>query len=192
MERFKLSPDGRWMGLVGSSRKGGGVINILDAKTSQWVSQVRVEGLNGVADFDWWGDSDGLVVFGKGGEAVEYSMSERKVVGRWMDEGAVGITVLALGARKIGEGKSRNGLGGDRFIVVGSQAGIVNIYDRSSWRAGAVLERPKPIKVLDQLVTPISHLCFSPDGQMVVMASRWKRDALRLGEFYFYPHLFTC
>lgn len=196
MERFKLSPDGHWMGLVGSSRKGGGVINVLDAKTSQWVCQVRVEGRGGIADFDWWGDSEGLVVFGKGGEAVEYSMLERKAVGRWMDEGAVGITVVALGggnrnaaktagergSKSNGSVKSKNGLGGDRYVVVGSQAGIVNIYDRASWRAGAVSERPKPARVLDQLVTPISHLCFSPDGQMVVMASRWKRDALRIGE----------
>jgi U3 small nucleolar RNA-associated protein 18 len=197
MERFKLSPDGRWMGLVGSSRKGGGVINVLDAKTCQWICQVRVEGRGGIADFDWWGDSDGLVVFGKGGEAVEYSMSERKAVARWMDDGAVGITVVALGggnrnaATTAGDGgstgsrsaKGKGGVGGDRYVVVGSQAGIVNVYDRAGWRAGAVPERPKPARVLDQLVTPISHLCFSPDGQMVVMASRWKRDALRIGEF---------
>ena len=36
---------------------------------------------------------DGLVVFGKGGEAVEYSLSERKAVAKWTDEGAVGITI---------------------------------------------------------------------------------------------------
>jgi U3 small nucleolar RNA-associated protein 18 len=35
---------------------------------------------------------------------------------------------------------------------------------------------------LDQLTTPISHLVFAPDGQFLVMASRWKRDALRLGK----------
>ena len=175
MERFKLSTDGRWMGLVGSGRKGGGVVNVLDAGTCQWVCQARVEGKGGVADFAWWGDGDGLLIIGKGGQAVEYSMQERRVVGRWTDEGAVGTTVVALG------GKSKAGLGGDRWCVVGSQSGIVNVYDRSGWRAGAVPERPKPAKTLTQLVTPTSYLLFSPDGQMFVMTSRWKRDALRLG-----------
>ncbi|MCJ1395192.1 hypothetical protein MMC18_008075 [Xylographa bjoerkii] len=178
MERFKLSPDGRWLGLIGSGRKGGGTINILDASTCQWVAQVRVEGKGGVADFAWWGDGAGLLVVGKGGEAVEYSMEERRVVARWTDEGAVGTTVVALG----GKAKDSAGLGGDRWAVVGSQSGIVNIYDRGAWKAGAVPERPAPARALEQLTTPVSCVEVSPDGQMLVMASRWKRDALRLGE----------
>jgi U3 small nucleolar RNA-associated protein 18 len=46
--------------------------------------------------------------------------------------------------------------------------------------------RPKPSRTLDQLTTPISHLVFAPDGQMLVVASRWKKDALRL------VHLPSC
>ncbi|MCJ1316377.1 hypothetical protein MMC15_001698 [Xylographa vitiligo] len=182
MERFKLSPNGRWLGLVGSGRKGGGAINILDAHTCQWVAQVRVEGKGGVADFAWWGDGAGLLVVGKGGEAVEYSMQERRVVARWIDEGAVGTTVVALG----GKAKGETGLGADRWAVVGSQSGIVNVYDRSVWTAGAVPERPAPMRVLGQLLTPVSCVEVSPDGQMLVIASRWKRDALRL------VHLPSC
>ncbi|MCJ1384781.1 hypothetical protein MMC17_007899 [Xylographa soralifera] len=182
MERFKLSPDGRWLGLVGSGRKGGGTINILDAHTCQWVAQVRVEGKGGVADLAWWGDGAGLLVLGKGGEAVEYSMQERRVVARWIDEGAVGTTVVALG----GTAKGSAGLGGDRWAVVGSQSGIVNVYDRSAWKAEAVPERPAPTRALGQLTTPVSCVEVSPDGQMLVMASRWKRDALRL------VHLPSC
>ncbi|MCJ1404120.1 hypothetical protein MMC11_007345 [Xylographa trunciseda] len=182
MERFKLSPDGRWLGLIGSGRKGGGTINILDANTCQWVAQVRVEGKGGVADLAWWGDGAGLLAVGKGGEAVEYSMQERRVVARWIDEGSVGTTVVALGGLVKGGGT----LGGDRWAVVGSQSGIVNIYDRSAWKAGAVLERPVPTRALGQLTTPVSCVEIAPDGQFLVMASRWKRDALRL------VHLPSC
>ncbi|MCJ1419614.1 hypothetical protein MMC32_005969 [Xylographa parallela] len=182
MERFKLSSDGRWLGLVGSGRKDGGTINILDAHTCQWVAQVRVEGKGGVADFAWWGDGAGLLVVGKGGEAVEYSMQERRVVARWTDEGAVGTTVVALG----GQAKGRAGLGADRWAVVGSQSGIVNVYDRNAWTVGAVPERPVPTRALGQLTTPVSCVEISPDGQMLVIASRWKRDALRL------VHLPSC
>ncbi|KAK3076404.1 hypothetical protein LTS18_013125, partial [Coniosporium uncinatum] len=112
-----------------------------------------------------------------------------RAVGRWTDEGAVGTTTVALGGRSGRDGY----LGGDRWVAVGSSAGIVNIYDRRAWAVAAaaadnngVPPRPTPTRTLDNLTTPISHLAFSPDGQVLVMASRWKQDALRL------VHLPTC
>jgi len=183
MERFKLSPCGRWMGLVGSPRKGGGYINVLDAGTCQWVAEVRVEGKGGVADFEWWGDGEGMVVLGKGGEAVEWDGRKKRVVARWTDEGAVGTTVVALGGRSAGLKE----LGGDRWLAVGSSSGIVNVYDRMQWGgAEGIPERVKPVRAFNQLTTPVSHLHFSPEGQVLCMASRWKRDALRL------VHLPSC
>ena len=183
MERFKLSPCGRWMGLVGSGRKGGGIINVLDAGTCQWVAEARVEGKGGVADFEWWGDGEGLLVLGKGGEAVEWDGRQKRVVATWTDEGAVGTTVVALGGR----GGGPKGLGGDRWVAVGSSSGIVNVYDRRKWlKAESTPTRPEPVKCFDQLTTPTSHLQFSSDGQLLCIASRWKRDALRL------VHLPSC
>ncbi|KAL8849497.1 MAG: hypothetical protein Q9221_005504 [Calogaya cf. arnoldii] len=182
MERFKMSPCGRWMGLVGSRRKGGGLINVLDARTSQWVAEVRVESNGGIADFEWWGDGEGMIVIGKGGEAVEWDGRQRRIVARWIDEGAVGTTVVAMGC----PGSGARDLGGDRWVAVGSSSGVVNIYDRKTWSSGKVPPRPKPSKAFDQLTTPTSHLAFSPDGQLMAMASRWKRDALRL------VHLPSC
>lgn len=184
MERFKLSPCGRWMGLVGSGRKGGGVINVLDARTCQWVAQTRVESRGGVADFAWWGDGNGMTVIGKSGEVLEWDGREKRVVGRWVDEGAMGTTVLALG------GASGRGavLGGDRWVAVGSSSGIVNIYDRRGWGSkNGLLGNPKPTRTFDQLTTPTSHLVFSADGQVLAMSSRWKRDALRLSASTVYP-----
>lgn len=180
MESFKLSPCGRWMGLIGSGRKGGGIINVLDAGTCQWVAEVRVEGKGGVAGFDWWGNGEGIVAFGTGGEAVEWDIGEKRVIGRWMDDGAVGTTTVALGGKGAGDDR----IGGDRWVAVGSSSGIVNVYDRQAW--GAQLpERPKPARAFDQLTTPTSHLTFSPDGQVLAAASRWKRDALRLSILIF-------
>lgn len=184
MERFKISPTGAYLALLGTSRKGGGVINILDATTLQWIAQARVEAHGGLADFCWWSDSKGLSIVGKGGEVAEWSLDDGNVVGRWRDEGAVGVTVLALG------GKDASVLGGERWVAVGSSSGIVNLYDRRSWASEAkdeekennagIPRNPKPKRVLDQLVTPVSHLEFSPDGQILCMSSQWKRDALRL------------
>ncbi|KAF2272133.1 WD40 repeat-like protein [Westerdykella ornata] len=193
MEHFSLSPDGKFMALRGSSRKGGGVVNILDATTLQWVTQVRIESRGGVADFCWWGNGKGMCVVGKNGEVTEWGV-EVGVVGRWMDEGAVGTTVIRLG----GKSGREDWLGGDRWVAVGSSSGVVNVYDRRAWMEevhsskdakaattaaadnGNLPTHPKPLRALSNLVTPISHLAFSPDGQILLMASRWKQNALRL------------
>ncbi|OJD10732.1 hypothetical protein AJ78_08334, partial [Emergomyces pasteurianus Ep9510] len=205
MERFKLSPCGRWMGVIGSARKGGGIVTILSTTTLQWVAQVRVDSHNGVADFAWWSDGEGMCVVGKNGEVSEWDGRQKRIVARWVDEGAVGATVISLGGKS-----GRVQIGGDRWVAVGSSSGIVNIYDRRPWAvAAAEIEKknkgrkvngevyngghedgddgqcgiphnPKPTRMLDQLTTPMSHLVFSADGQLLVMASRWKKDALRL------------
>ncbi|KAL2389601.1 hypothetical protein RJ035_002078 [Blastomyces gilchristii] len=199
MERFKLSPCGRWMGVVGSARKGGGIITILSTTTLQWVSQVRIDSHNGVADFAWWSNGEGMCVVGKNGEVSEWDGRQKRIVARWVDEGAVGATVISLGGKS-----GRTQIGGDRWVAVGSSSGIVNIYDRRPWAAAAteiekkskgkkidgevdhgdgqcgIPHNPKPTRMLDQLTTPTSHLVFSADGQLLVMASRWKKDALRL------------
>lgn len=181
MENFKLSPCGQYMGLVGSARKGGGTIIVLSTQTMQWVCSCRIDSGGGVADFAWWRDGNGFTAVGKNGEVSEYDIGRASVVTRWLDEGAVGTTVIALG----GEGAGK--LGGDRWVAIGSSSGIVSIYDRKEFKDSATAStRPKAAKSFDQLNTPTSHLVFSADGQMLVIASRWKRDALRL------VHLPSC
>ena len=194
MEDFSISLNGKFMALKGSARKGGGVINILDAYTLQWVAQARIESRGGIADFVWWGDGKGLAIAGKNGEVTEWSIDDQRTVARWMDEGAIGTTVIALGGRS-----GRDGwIGGDRWVALGSSSGIVNIYDRRAWSSNltkadaedddnsGVPRNPSPVRALDHLTTPTSHLVFSPDGQLLAMASRWKRDAMRL------VHLPSC
>jgi U3 small nucleolar RNA-associated protein 18 len=203
-ESFHLSPCGRYIGFIGSARKGGGYVNVLSTITTQWLCTCRVDSRGGVADFAWWKDGNGFVVAGKNGECSEYDVQERRVLGRWIDEGAVGTTVIALGgssnSSSSGGGGREEGsrLGGDRWVAVGSSSGIVNIYDRREWSTNNTRQQqpqpssssaaahtsipgtPTPLRTLTQLTTPTSHLRFSPDGQMLVMASRWKKDALRL------------
>ncbi|EXJ76199.1 uncharacterized protein A1O5_00707 [Cladophialophora psammophila CBS 110553] len=192
MESFKLSPCGRYMGLVGSSKKGGGSINVLSTEAMQWVCSCRIDSRGGVADFAWWRDGNGFAVVGKNGEVSEYDVEMRRVVMRWMDEGAVGTTVIALGGEA-----GQQCRGGSRWVAVGSSSGVVNLYDRRGWMGGQTMtssddhddakdERPKPARMFDQLTTPISNLEFSEDGQMLVMTSRWKKNALKL------VHLPSC
>ena len=217
---LKPSPCGRYVALKGSSRKGGGVVNVLDAGTCQWVAQVKGEGRKGVADFVWWGDGEGMCVVSVEGEVVEWSMSERRVVWRWVDEGQVGATVVAMGGRAAeadgDDGRSSKRrqikstpehdqpgtpvyLGPDRYIAIGSTAGIVNLYTRTHLTHLAntastaskattattnvpAVPQPKPTHTTTNLALPITSLTFSPDpqAQLLVLASRFKRDALKL------------
>ncbi|KAK1998572.1 U3 small nucleolar RNA-associated protein [Colletotrichum falcatum] len=187
MERFKLSPCGRYMGLVASTRKGGGIVNIISTESRQWVAAARLDSRHGIADFAWWGSGDGLSVLGRDGSVGEYSVAERKFLAVWHDEGCVGGIVIALGGHQGPEP-----LGGDRWVAVGSSSGIANIYDREALvkSSGAgrlgVDERPEPARRFEQLVTPITVLAFSPDGQLLAFGSREAKDALRL------VHLPSC
>ncbi|KAK2050250.1 U3 small nucleolar RNA-associated protein [Colletotrichum somersetense] len=187
MERFKLSPCGRYMGLVASTRKGGGIVNIISTESRQWIAAARLDSRHGIADFAWWGTGDGLSILGRDGSVGEYSMAERKFLAVWRDEGCVGGIVIALGGHQGPEL-----LGGDRWVAVGSSSGIANIYDREALvktsKAGevAVEERPEPTRRFEQLVTPITVLVFSPDGQLLAFGSRENKDALRL------VHLPSC
>ncbi|QUC17697.1 uncharacterized protein UV8b_01938 [Ustilaginoidea virens] len=188
MERFRLSPCGRYMAIVASSRKGGGVINVLSVSSMQWIAAARLSSRHGIADFAWWSTGDGMTVLGKDGSVGEYSVEARTFTGIWHDDGCVGGIVVALG----GHGGPA-ALGHDRWVAVGSNSGITNIYDRSalidqqtSQDVVAIKERPAPTRTFEQLVTPITVLAFSPDGQLLAFGSRERKDALKL------VHLPSC
>ncbi|KAJ4297204.1 U3 snoRNP protein [Collariella sp. IMI 366227] len=126
MERFRASPCGRYLALAASDKKGGGMLNVVNAGSMQWVAQARIDGRGGVSDFAWWSDGNGLTIAGKDGQVTEWSVVTRRTVGVWRDEGSIGGTVMALGGRN-----GPAGLGGDRWVAVGSNSGIVNVYDRN-------------------------------------------------------------
>ncbi|KAK4128745.1 WD40 repeat-like protein [Parathielavia appendiculata] len=193
MERFRASPCGRYLALVASDKKGGGMLNIVNVGSMQWIAQARIDGRGGVADFAWWSDGNGLTIAGKDGQVTEWSMATRRTVGIWRDEGSVGGTVMALGGRN---GPAE--LGGDRWVAVGSNSGVLNVYDRNELlvkqqqqaKAGSgqveIKRLPEPVRAFEQLTTSISVVTFSPDGQLMAFGSQHKKDAFRL------VHLPSC
>ncbi|KAK9325628.1 WD40-repeat-containing domain protein [Lipomyces orientalis] len=155
MERFKLSPCGRFIGLIGS----GGWINLLDASSGQWISGAKIEG-GQVADFEWSQDGGSMTIANSAGEVWEWSTSERRYISRWADYGGIGITTISAT---------------DRWVALGSQSGIVNVYDKTKKED----DGPKLFCTFDNLVTSISGLKFTHDGQLLGIASRAKKDAFR-------------
>lgn len=187
MERFRLSPDGQHMALIATSRKGGGMLNIVSVSSMQWVAQARLDSRGGIADFAWWRDGQGITILGRDGQVAEWSLETRRTLGIWRDEGSIGGTVMALGGRD-----GPQGVGGDRWVALGSTSGVLNIYDRSeltSKAQGDVVEikpLPTPTRSFEQLTTPITVTTFSPDGQLLAFASQHKKDAFKL------VHLPSC
>ncbi|POS68840.1 small nucleolar ribonucleoprotein complex subunit [Diaporthe helianthi] len=187
MERFRLSPDGKHMALVATSRRGGGMLNIISLISMQWVAQARLDSRGGIADFSWWRDGQGITILGRDGQVGEWSLATRRAVGIWRDEGSIGGTVMALGGR---DGPPE--VGGDKWVALGSTSGVLNIYDRaeliSKAPGGAVEVKPlpTPTRSLEQLTTPITVTAFSPDGQLLAFASQHKKDAFKL------VHLPSC
>lgn len=185
MERFRVSADGRYMAIAASDKKGGGMVNIVNVNTMQWIAQARIDGRGGVADFQWWSDGNGLTIAGKDGQVAEWSLVTRRTVGVWRDEGSVGGTVMVLGGAN-----GPQELGGDRWAAVGNTSGILNVYDRGELlvkgkRKGKggeaeVKKLPTPTRTFEQLTTAISVAQFSPDGQLLAFGSVHKKDAMRL------------
>lgn len=174
MERFNLSPDGKHISFIGSK----GTVQILDAVSSQWIATANVEGL--VADISWHPSGETLSIANTVGEVYEYSLPTRSFSAVWRDEGGVSTTCIS------------NSPLGARFVAVGSASGVVNIYDRRVSFGGkgpgalGTATDPKPVKTVESLVTSISTLEFSRDGQVLCIASKNKKDALRL------VHLPSC
>lgn len=195
MERFKLSPCGRYMAIIASTRKGGGIINVVSVGSMQWIAAARMSSRHGIADFAWWSTGDGMTILGRDGQVGEYSMESKRFVGLWHDEGCVGGIVISLGGH---QGPTQ--LGEDRWVAVGSNSGITNIYDRSELllppnkvvededgvQGSIIKERPTPTRTFEQLVTPVTVITFSPDGQLMAFGSQHKKDALKM------VHLPSC
>lgn len=167
--KFKLSPCGKYIALIGKQ----GWMNVLSAQTGQWISGAKID--EEIVDICWYGDGSGVVLCNKHGDIWEWDVESRAFTKRWKDEGGIGITTLSMGGK------------GDRWLAVGSNNGIVNIYDRKTLQNGGSETGPngeplvyKPRAVLKQLITAITSLEFSPDGQVLAMASDQKQNALKL------------
>lgn len=180
-EKFKLAhfqdAYGNRHGLI-CLQGNNGWINILHASTGVWLQGCKIEGV--ISDFciDYKTAQHGkfitvLIAVNTYGEVWEFDLNNSgKTVRRWKDDGGVGITKIQVGGgTSIYSPKQR--IIQNRWIAIGSESGFVNVYDRQS-------DSQRPVCTLDQLTTTISSLEFSPDGQMLCMASRATKDALRL------------
>jgi WD40 repeat protein len=174
MERFRLSPCGRYMAIQGSSKKGGGIVSVISAASTQWVAEARLSAKGGVRDFQWWRNGEGMTILGQDGMVGEYSLTERRFLATWMDEGGVNALVLALGGRG-----GPDAFGEDAWVAIGSNSGMCTLYNRSFLLEDPVKERPEPTRTFENVISPVTVITFSPDGQLLAYGSL-EKDTLKL------------
>jgi U3 small nucleolar RNA-associated protein 18 len=63
------------------------------------------------------------------------------------------------------------------FLIFRSTSGIVNLYGVEDCRSSSY---PNPLKIIDNLTTPISAMSFNHDAQILAIASKVKKDSFRL------------
>lgn len=182
-EKFKLAHLHSAQGIVHGIillQANNGWINILHATTGVWLMGCKIEGV--LADFciDYEPSHKRtfntiLIATNKYGEIWEFNLTDHgTVLRRWKDDGGVGITTIQVGGgTNCSNIKSFKNIRKNRWLAIGSESGFVNVYDRHS-------RSETPIGSLSNLTTTISSLEFSPDGQILCMASRATNDALRL------------
>ena len=159
-----FSPDGDTLA-VGGRR---GHVHLVDwgkggAATGQVVGEVKMNvAVKGVA---WQKGGRELLTLGEDAEVYCWDVGERRCVARWRDEGGFGACQIAAS--------------GSGFTAVGSTTGIVNIYDPSTPTPVNGEER-KALKAVGNLTTAVSTLRFNHDAQLLAVASKANKDALKL------------
>jgi len=119
----------------------------------------------------WWtkgghGDGRELMSLSENAEVYVWDIAERKCTRRWQDHGGFGSCVIH-GDR---EGK---------YVAIGANSGFANVYGSDS-TASSSNDQPKPLKTIGNLTTSISTLRFNHDSQLLAIASRSKKDQMRV------------
>ena len=97
-------------------------------------------------------------------EMYVWDLNSRTCMHRAMDDGCIANSSVAV---------SPSG----QFLATGSKQGAVNIYDMASALNTKV---PTPLKIVLNLVTPITCLKFNPTSEVLAMASNYKDNAFKI------------
>lgn len=154
--QMKISPDQKFAFFLGKNGK---------------LMQVSTQSQKLICDFKMNSDSNGLCFIdeytvacgGDEGDIYFWDLKMRSCIQRFSDEGTVKITCL--------ESK-------DNFLAVGSNSGVVNLYDMN--KPDFRESEPKPIKSVMNLTTDVTGVSFNYNCEVLAMYSKWKRDAVKL------------
>ncbi|XP_067948452.1 U3 small nucleolar RNA-associated protein 18 homolog isoform X2 [Watersipora subatra] len=158
MSCFELSPCGKYMAFIGVY----GYIYILSTKSKELICTLKMNGSVNCITFS----SDGEHLYSFGDDAVVYvwQMRSRECVHRFRDEGCLNGTCISIDSL-------------NHHIVCGSEVGIANIYKATDC---LVETEPKPVKVVNNLLTRCTSSRFNSSGQILALASLNTEKSVKL------------
>ncbi|KAF8584954.1 WD40 repeat-like protein [Ramaria rubella] len=116
----------------------------------------------------WWTDDGRLMSLGGDNEVYLWDTGERRCLRRWKDDGGFGCVDIT---------GSKN----SAYLAIGSNTGLVNLYGPESTSTGTGTSgAPKPLKTIGNLTTSISTMHFNQDAQILALASKTKKDQLKM------------
>ncbi|OBA25150.1 WD40 repeat-like protein [Hanseniaspora valbyensis NRRL Y-1626] len=148
-----------------------------------------------------------IVAINKQGEIYEFNVSKNgnnKVERYWKDPSIFNVTKLSIGGGTMSDsylqpikdivfniknGKLYNNLRSNKWLAIGLESGHVSIYDlnkvrsdskQKNFETNVTPEYHDSFKIIDNVLTSISQLEFSHDGQLLAIASRTNKDCLKL------------
>ncbi|XP_054716390.1 LOW QUALITY PROTEIN: U3 small nucleolar RNA-associated protein 18 homolog [Uloborus diversus] len=161
VRRFHISPDGKFLAIHGRY----GNIHLVTTKTKEWVGSLKMNGEVIAITFN----KDGTRMYSHGdtGEIYVWDMLSRKCIHKFVDEGCIVGTSLAVSPN-------------DQFLAAGSDTGIVNIYDNNTLLSSS---SPQPQKVLKNLTTEVTNAKFNCTSELLAVSSSHKPLAIKLVHF---------
>ena len=187
--RVAAAPSGEYLVLHGGA---GGEGVVLSGRTKQLVGTVRLASpLLAAAAFSR-ADPNILYAAGAGADVFAFDMRMlMRCVQRFSYSGASNVTALAVApvpaAPSTGNtaGSATGGLI-DRYMAVGSDSGVVDIFPGDEIRAASLRRRPVAARSLMNLTTAADSAVFNHDAQLLAISSRRKANAFKL------VHLPSC
>lgn len=151
------------------NEKNNGLMGIINPRSRQYLFDLKMN--ETCTDMLFLSDFE-LLSGGDKGNLYLWDLRMRRIVNRFRDDGAVKVTSLGYNAGT---------------LAVGSNGGIVNVYDfdqkmKSSkfGETGEGVTEFKPKKRYDNLVTEINNIEVSNDAKKIVFSSQWVKKALRV------------
>ena len=158
IKSFTISADEQKIALFGNNQ----YILILSAKTKQLLFELRLNAECSACCFSH--DGDYLFATTEDGHVYQWDLATRKVVETFSDLGLLKTTCLDF---------SEDG----KYLVTGNSVGIANLYSFN--QLTKVLDKTV-LKEFGNLTTSLDNVRFNPASEMMVVTSRWKRNAVRL------------
>ena len=148
-----------------------------------------------------------IIAINKQGEVYEFNISKNcnnKVERYWKDPSVFNVTTIAIGGGymsdsylhpvkdivfNIKNGKMFNNLRSSKWLAIGLESGHVSLYDMNKIRqdskkivniGNVTPENHDSFKIIDNVLTSVSQLEFSHDGQILAIASRANKDCLKI------------